>query len=151
MFVKDFIANVLPLLKKSGVPYTFKLVGSICKHIPDSDEYMKMGYVEDIEDSYKDARLVINPVNQGTGLNIKSIEAISHAKPVVTHSVGVRGLKSDKHFAIVADDYQAYADAIIKVLKDDELALNMSKDAAAFMKEYIDKNNASLEAILEGK
>ena len=149
--VKDFIANVLPLLKKSGVPYTFKLVGSICKHIPDSDEYVKMGYVEDIEDSYKDARLVINPVNQGTGLNIKSIEAISHAKPVVTHSVGVRGLKSDKHFAIVADDYQAYADAIISVLKDDELALNMSKDAAAFMKEYIDKNNASLEAILEGR
>ena len=146
--VKDFIANVLPLLKESGVSYTFKLVGSICKHIPDSDEYIKMGYVEDIEDSYKDARLVINPVNQGTGLNIKSIEAISQTKPIVSHSVGVRGLKSDKEFAIVADDPKSFADAIIKILKDDELALNMSKNAAAFMKEYVESNNRSLEMIL---
>lgn len=149
--VKDFIKNVLPLVKESGVPYTFKLVGSICKHIPDSDEYVKMGYVEDIEDSYKDARLVINPVNQGTGLNIKSIEAVSQAKPIVSHSVGVRGLKTDKPFAIVADDYRAYADAIIKILSDDNTAREMSENASEFMKQYIEKNNNSLEQILSGK
>lgn len=149
--VKDFIANVLPLLKESGVPYTFKLVGSICKHIPDSEEYVKLGYVEDIEEAYQDARLVINPVNQGTGLNIKSIEAVSQAKPIVSHSVGVRGLKTDKAFAVVADDYKAYADAIIKILSDEAYALELSENASDFMKKYIEKNNTSLKTILEGK
>lgn len=149
--VKDFINNVLPLLKESGVKFTFKLVGSICKHIPDSDDYIKLGYVEDIEDSYKDARLIINPVNQGTGLNIKSIEAVSQAKPIVTHSVGVRGLKTDKPFAIVADNYKAYADAIIKVLTDDNIAMEMSENANIFMKNYIEKNNNSLKEILGAK
>lgn len=147
--VRHFISNILPILKAKKVPYTFKLVGSICKHIPDSEEYEKLGFVENIDDAYKDARLVINPVHVGTGLNIKTIEAVSKAKPLVSHSVGVRGLNPKEPFAIVADEDSDYAEAIIKILQDDELAMSLSHNGNVFMKEYVAKNTKALQEILQ--
>ena len=84
----------------------------------------------------------------GTGLNIKTIEAVSKAKPLVSHSVGVRGLSTDRPFALVADDDQAYAEEILTLLKDDEKAMELSTNASMFMKQYIAKNDASLQKIL---
>ena len=147
--VKHFIKNVLPILKESGVNYHFKLAGSICKHIPDSDEYEKLGYVDDVDVAYREARVVVNPVHEGTGLNIKTIEAVSKAKPLVSRKVGVRGLRPDKPFALVTDDDREYAEDIIKILKDDELAMSLSENAALFMEKYKEKNIASLKEILE--
>lgn len=146
--VKHFIKDILPLLKESGVDYQFKLAGSICKHIPDSDEYEKLGYVDDIDETYKEARLVINPVRVGTGLNIKTIEAISKSKPLVSHQVGVRGLNNEKAFALVSDDPKEFADYVIKILKDDDTAMELSRNGAEFIKEYKEKNIANLKMIL---
>ena len=139
--------KIIPLLKKSGVPFKVKLAGSICKHIPDGEDYEKLGYVDDVDEAYKDARLVINPVLVGTGLNIKTIEAVSKAKPLVSHEVGVRGLKPKKPFALVSDDDQEFANHIIELLQNDEKCMELSKNAVSFMNEYIEKNNAALEEI----
>lgn len=147
--VKHFIDKILPILKQSGVSYHVKLAGTICRHIPDSGEYEKLGIIDDIDAAYRDARLVINPVHVGTGLNIKTIEAVSKAKPLVSHSVGVRGLSTDRSFACVADDDEAYAKAILALLQDDEKAMELSINANAFMKRYIEKNDAALQSILQ--
>lgn len=146
--VKHFINNVLPILKESGVDFTFKLAGSICKHIPDSDDYVKLGYVDDVDEAYREARLVINPVHEGTGLNIKTIEAVSKAKPLVSREIGVRGLNPSKPFAYVTDDDKEYADYIIKLLKDDDKARELSENAVLFMEEYKQKNINALKTIL---
>lgn len=149
--VKHFIREILPLVKEQCPDCNFQLAGSICNHIPDSAEYEKLGYVESVEDTYKNARFVINPVHVGTGLNIKTIEAVSMAKPLVSHEVGVRGLRTDTPFALVAEDNRAYADAIITLLQDDEKAMELSRNACAFMKEYKEKNTRALQGILEDK
>lgn len=146
--VKHFIDHIIPILKKSGIPFHVQLAGTICRHIPDGEDYEKLGIIDDIDQAYENARLVINPVHVGTGLNIKTIEAVSKAKPLVSHSVGVRGLSTDHPFALVADDDQAYAEAILSLLKDDEKAMELSTNASIFMKQYIAKNDASLQKIL---
>lgn len=146
--VKHFIANILPLVKEKVPDCKFKLVGAICKCIPDSDEYEKLGYVDDVDAAYKDARLVVNPVHVGTGLNIKTIEAVSKAKPLVSHMVGVRGLNPEKDFAIATDDDRDYADAIVKILTDDEKAMELSQNAYDFMNNYMAKNLANFKKII---
>lgn len=146
--VKHFIDHIIPLLKKSGVPFKVKLAGSICKHIPDGEDYEKLGYVDDVDEAYREARMVINPVLVGTGLNIKTIEAVSKAKPLVSHEVGVRGLKPEKPFALVSDDDQEFANHIIELLKSDEKCMELSQNAVSFMNEYVSKNNAALDEIL---
>ena len=149
--VKHFIEKILPILKRKGADYHFQIAGTICRHIPDSEEYEKLGVVEDVGDTYRQARLVINPVHYGTGLNIKTIEALSYAKPLVTHEIGVRGLRADYPIAMVAEDDEAYADAIIEILNKDEKALELSQNAERFMQEYQEKNQAAFAGILNTK
>lgn len=146
--VKHFIKNILPLVKKQVPDCSFKLVGAICKCIPDSDEYEKLGYVDDVDAAYREARLVVNPVHVGTGLNIKTIEAVSKAKPLVSHMVGVRGLNPEKPFAIASDDDKEYANAIALILNSDEKALELSTNAYNFMNSYMAKNLSSFINIL---
>lgn len=147
--VRHFIDKILPILKQSGVPYHVKLAGTICRHIPDSEEYEKLGVIDDIDVAYQEARLVINPVHVGTGLNIKTIEAVSKAKPLVSYSVGVRGLAAERPFAYVADDDETYARAILTLLQNNEKAMELSINANVFMKRYIEKNDTALQAILK--
>jgi hypothetical protein len=40
-------------------------------------------------------RVVINPVFAGTGAKIKTVEALSHLRPIVTWPTGVEGLPAD--------------------------------------------------------
>lgn len=147
--VRHFIDKILPILKMSGQSYHVQLAGTICRHIPDSEEYEKLGIIDDINEAYENARLVINPVHVGTGLNIKTIEAVSKAKPLVSHSVGVRGLSTDRPFAMVSDDDEEYAKAIITLLQDEDKAMELSVNANAFMKQYVEKNDAALREIIK--
>ena len=136
------------LLKKKGVDYNFQIAGTICKHIPDSDDYEKLGIVDDVGETYRNARVVINPVRHGTGLNIKTIEALSYTKPLVSHSIGVRGLRSDLPIAKVTDDDEAFADAIIELLESDEKAKELCDNARSFMEEYQKKNQQAFDEII---
>ncbi len=138
--IKHFTQDILPILKRKGADFNFQIAGTICRHIPDSPDYEKLGIVDDVGDAYRNARVVINPVRHGTGLNIKTIEALSYTKPLVSHSIGVRGLRSDFPIAEVSDDNEAFADALIEILKSDEKAKELSDNAERFMKEY-QKNN----------
>ncbi|MBR6256227.1 MAG: glycosyltransferase family 4 protein [Lachnospiraceae bacterium] len=146
--IKHFTQDILPILKKKGADFNFQIAGTICKHIPDSPDYEKLGIVDDVGDAYRNARVVINPVRHGTGLNIKTIEALSYTKPLVSHSIGVRGLRSDFPIAKVTDDDEAFADALIEILESDEKAKELSDNAERFMKEYQRKNMTAFEEIL---
>lgn len=146
--IKHFTNDILPILKKKGADFNFQIAGTICKHIPDSPDYEKLGIVDDVGDAYRNARVVINPVRHGTGLNIKTIEALSYTKPLVSHSIGVRGLRSDFPIAKVTDDDEAFADALIEILESDEKAKELSDNAERFMKEYQRKNMTAFEEIL---
>jgi glycosyltransferase involved in cell wall biosynthesis len=42
-----------------------------------------LGHVPDLTDEYRAARVVINPAVAGTGLKIKTVEALAHLRPVV--------------------------------------------------------------------
>ena len=146
--VSHFIRNIWPRVKKLQPDAVLQLAGTICRHVPDSDDYVKLGFVEDLEECYRQARVVINPVHYGTGLNIKTIEALSYAKPLVSHGVGVRGLSSDFPIARVEEDDEAFAQAVAEILADDEKALELSRNTGEFMKRYREKNRQAMREIL---
>lgn len=65
----------------------FNIGGSICNHIKSYSniEIFKKGYIEDINKFYESVDLVIAPMINGTGLKIKSIEAIEKLKPIMAN------------------------------------------------------------------
>ena len=50
------------------------------------------GKVESVDTYIKDADVFVNAVTQGSGINIKMIEAMGKGIPIVTTSFGARGL-----------------------------------------------------------
>lgn len=94
------------------------------------------GWIADIADFYRGVRFVVNPVQIGTGLKIKTVEALGHCRPVVTYAIGCEGVEPGAEEALcVVDEASAMAEACATLLLDparcDRMALAAGRFAAA--------------------
>lgn len=90
-----FIDSVLPLIKERFHDARLLIGGSICpclNQYKSREDVVLQGYVEDPFQFYAQADVAINPVSQGTGIKIKTIEAISYDKVVLVHPHSARGV-----------------------------------------------------------
>lgn len=51
-----------------------------------------LGWIPDLALFYRDLRVIVNSVVRGTGLKIKSVEAMAHARPLIAYPVGLEGM-----------------------------------------------------------
>lgn len=77
------------------------------------------GYVKDVRSYYEACALVVVPLRFGTGMRVKIIEALASGRPVVSTSVGARGIATDGTM-IIADTAEDFALAVIHLLQDKE-------------------------------
>lgn len=54
-----------------------------------------LGFVENIRDFYESVELVISPVIYGTGINVKTVQAMSFGMPLLTTACGSKGIETD--------------------------------------------------------
>src|SRR5262249_28746919 len=76
-----------------------------------------VGPLDDLTGLYQGATLVINPAVAGTGLKIKTLEALCHLRPVVSWPSGIEGL--DPRLAalcVVARDWYEFSERVIDML-----------------------------------
>lgn len=138
--------EVLPIIYKMKPESKCIIAGGICGWIPDNKYYTKIGKVELLQEFYDQISFSINPIQNGTGLNIKGIEALSYGKPLISTAIGVKGLSDAKEAMIVCEDAQQFAEKVVSLLQDREKRLSMSKEAEKFIYRYNEKNrNALLE------
>lgn len=80
------------------------IAGSICKKITTKNpDISLLGFVASLDDFYKEVDLIINPLILGTGLKIKTIEALSYGKAVISTDIGFEGIASDAPLHHVKD------------------------------------------------
>lgn len=101
------------------------------------------GHVADI-DAYMDgARIALAPLRFGAGVKGKVNLSMAHGQPVVATSCAIEGMHlTDGHDVLVADDADAFADAVLRLYDDaglwqrlsdhgrDNIARHFSLDAA---------------------
>lgn len=131
---KWFVESVLPLIKNYNIEVLF--AGKVCEGIADSTDYKKLGFVDDLRALYKEAQIVINPVRGGTGLNIKTIEALGYARPLISTSVGAKGLPNANQYMRVADTSHAFAESIVELIDDIDECRMLSERAYDFATKY---------------
>ena len=133
----SFVKNVFSVIRKRVPDARLIVAGSICEKINKEDGIELLGEVREVRDAYKKASVVINPMCRGTGLKIKSIEALGYFKPLVTTETGAEGLDSDnnRNFIVVRDDTE-FAEAVIELLTNGEKRRAYSKNAGQYAEEY---------------
>lgn len=94
------------------------------------------GFVDSILPHVEGASACVIPLRVGGGTRIKAFEAMALGPPVVSTGVGVEGLpvEPDEHY-LRADDAPAFAAALVRLLRDHELARALSRRARTYVEE----------------
>lgn len=145
--IKWFLEQVWPLLAGGG--YQLKVVGQIDLLIRrDMPELFARfnshftGPVEDLAPYYRTARCVFAPMISGTGISIKTVEALALGKPFVGTSKAYRGMpmeRIERAGLRAHDTAQGFADALVQALANERSGGAISRTAyeTIFSKEAI--------------
>jgi glycosyltransferase involved in cell wall biosynthesis len=133
--MKWFFEEVWPFIADRG--YRVKIVGQVRmlvqKDLPEiyaAFGSLFVGPTADLAPTYRAARCVFAPMISGTGISIKTIEALALGKPFVGTSMAYRGMPIDQiaKFGLQPQDTpQAFADAIVKALSNERTAAKASR------------------------
>jgi glycosyltransferase involved in cell wall biosynthesis len=124
--VQWFIREIWPRVRAGAPGAVFTVIGKLPAALrglcPDASVDFR-GYVEDPEPILADSAVFVVPLRSGGGMRVKILDAWSRAIPVVSTAVGAEGLElrnGDNIF--LADEPQAFADEVLRLLNDSELA-----------------------------
>ena len=78
-----------------------------------------MGYQHDLDGPLRPGAVLVAPIQAGTGIKTKVLEAMSRGVPVITTTKGVEGLTIEPGIhAVIAEGVNGFADAIEAALDD---------------------------------
>ena len=153
--ITQFAEQCWPKVLAQRPAARLRLVGNVAltagKAIPSCDH---VGTVPDLACEYRRAMIVINPVSFGTGLKIKSVEALCQGKVLVSTSNGVMGIPREGEEAfVVADDWDSMASRICELITDETARRNIATAALDLAKKHFSAGAAfrELKAILESR
>lgn len=149
--INSFIDEVLPRVASVHPDLIMQIAGTINreKRLIRSHRNIKfIGEFDQISEPYSKSDIVINPIKKGTGLKIKTIEALAYSKPLVTFLSGLEGLSEynkEMPFALLCKTSDEFADSLIELLDNEALRAEISKNALAYINSY--NSHASAEFI----
>jgi GT2 family glycosyltransferase len=129
-----FIKEVLPQVIEKNQDFVLNVVGTGLSPAEVKEITCKgvnlLGFVDDLAPLYRNAKVVVIPLQYGAGIKGKMCEALSHASTVVSTSSGAEGLslKNEVEY-LLADNAHDFASQVSRVLVDGQLQNNLSKAA----------------------
>lgn len=117
--IRRFIKEVWPLVLQQKPDAKLLIGGSVCEEITDlaAHSVKLLGQVGSLESFYKQGDIVINPVFQGSGLKIKTFEAISFGKVVIVDPHSTIGIfNKEEAPLLIASSVKEWANHICQTL-----------------------------------
>lgn len=148
--IRWFIEQVLPTVRRHVPDAELWLVGGIGGRIGGQiPGVRRFGFIDSAGDMYRRAAAVINPQRFGTGLSIKSVEALLHGRPLVTTASGARGLEDGANLAYRrAESGEEFATALVELLRDLGQRTVLAGRALEFAHEYHRRNLQALADVV---
>ena len=153
----EFLVNeILPkvLIHKPGIRL---LIAGANPHLRvmvlKSPQVEVSGWVSDMRNCYASARIFIAPMQIGTGLQNKILEAMAMQIPCITSPLAFQALKArDGEDILVAQTPEDYARHIIMLLENPERSLQIAKNGYTFVHRNFnwDTETAKIEKLIDG-
>lgn len=128
--VEWFLAHCWPTLHARHPALTFRIAGNgppaglLAKH--GCAGILVLGSVPSVADEIRRTSVAVAPMQSGSGMQFKILEAMACATPVVATSRGLGAIRAIGNTSIViADDPASTIDAIECLLGDDRLAMDI--------------------------
>ena len=123
--LRDFLKFAWPEIRSAVPDARLAVAGSVGAAVTDYAQGVDvLGHVEDLDPLYLRARVVVNPAAAGTGLKIKTVEALSRLRPIVTWPNGLEGLPPEMAELVPpAQDWFDFAERVIDVAPSQDARL----------------------------
>jgi glycosyltransferase involved in cell wall biosynthesis len=137
-----FIQKIWPLVRREKPTATMKIVGTPPDRIPSYHAGIQgvkfTGFVKELDDLYRQSRVVCAPILSGGGTRVKILEAAAYGKPIVSTRIGAEGIEMRDGIEIfLRDDPESFAKACIRLLNDNMLSTQMGMAARSMaIKKY---------------
>jgi glycosyltransferase involved in cell wall biosynthesis len=133
-----FIKEIWPLVLAEAPDCRFFVVGSNPGRevfaMGKAPNVEVLGFVPDLGPLYDSARVCVAPLRFGAGVKGKVGQSMAHGLPVVATSVGAEGMQlQDGEHLLIADEPEAFAHHVLRLLQDDELWRDKQKQARDFV------------------
>ena len=132
------LSEIWPHVRRALPDCELIVAGRVQQAFPIVPEGVRfLGLVHDLEPLYRQAGVVISPLIAGSGLKIKLIEALGRGKAIVATSVTVDGIAQQiGSSVIVADTASEFSNAVVQLLRDDQLRLRTCSKALETAKRH---------------
>lgn len=134
--IRWFVGNVMPLVNKKYPNVILDVIGSwsddAIKTVVSINNNVKfLGFVDDLGEALHNTLMVV-PINIGSGMRMKILEAANYSVPFVSTIVGVEGLDFiDGQDCFISKSSEMMAQHIIQLIEDnalyDEFSINVHK------------------------
>lgn len=146
--------EVMPLVWEKMPEATLLIAGAYPKHNVTSlagSRITVSGSVPDIRESYASAKILAAPMQTGSGLQNKLLEAMAMGTPCVTTSIANDSLHAtpDKEI-LIGDNPKSFTDHVVQLLQDTALRETLAENGYRFVHENYSWESAcnKLEEIL---
>jgi hypothetical protein len=143
-----FFEKVLPIVRAHRPAFSLLVAGRICEPLRlafgDLPGIRFLGPVGDLRAFYQSARVMVAPLLTGTGVSLKTLEALSFGCAVVSTAVGARGLLvAPGRDLVIADDAADFAGALLALLQAPARRASLGKSA----QENVSSNHSTAAAL----
>lgn len=129
-----FAEEIFPLIQKEFKGVKFVIAGQrpVRKVLELANDNIEVtGFIPKLNEMYASARVVVSPLRIGAGTQNKVLESMSMGVPVVCTQIGFEGLNvSNGQGVFMETTPQGFADAVLKILRDDDLRTKMGVEAS---------------------
>ncbi|MFA8449204.1 MAG: glycosyltransferase [Bacteroidales bacterium] len=134
----EYLVNkIMPLVWKQNPNVKIQLAGATPDKrvsVLESPKVTITGWMDDIRDAYASSKIFIAPMQIGTGLQNKLLEAMAMKIPSITSSLANNALKAeDNKEILVANNEQEFADKILELLSDKSFADKIAEAGQQFI------------------
>ena len=136
--VTNLIESVWPVVRRSVPSASLVLVGGGSAELNNSELGIRgLGIVDDISELWSSGAVFVNPQDSGSGVKLKSLNAMAAGKALVSTDNGVSGLSvvDGVHYAGTKNSL-GLSEVLIKVLLDEDMQDRLSVGA----RKWVDEN-----------
>jgi len=135
----EFLRHVWPLLRREVGEARLLVAGHVGSAIPTGLPGVEiMGPVDDVGEFYRQCHVVVNPTSAGTGLKVKTVEAIAHRRALVSWPLGVEGVPEPLlDFCYVATDWYEFFLRLEELLSSKRPDGAVAREASAVVEELL--------------
>ncbi len=135
-----FARDVFPRVRARVPGARFRLVGArptpAVRELGRQEGVSVAGEVADMAEALRSARVAVVPLRTGSGQQSKMLEAMACGTPVVASSLAAGGMEgSPGQHLLVADEPEAMAAAVVRLLEDAPFGERLAAQARALVEE----------------